>query len=58
MLSGRILHGDVRRTGVDGKGLGFNLCVAPPHDCVIPKFGVMEFTEFAKVFWSTPEKTE
>ena len=34
LLSGRTVHGDVQRTGVDGKGLGFNLCVAPPHDRV------------------------
>ena len=58
MLSGRTLHGDVWRTGVDGKGLGFNLCVAPSHDCVVPNFGVTEFTEFTKVFRSTLEKTE
>ena len=55
LLSGRTLHGDVWRTGVDGKGLGFNLCVAPPHDRVVPNFGV---TEFTKVFQSTLEKME
>ena len=36
----------IRRTAVDGKGLGFNLCVAPPHDHVVSNFEVMEFTEF------------
>ena len=58
MLSGRTLYGDVQRTGVDGKGLGFNLCVAPPHDHVVPNFRVMEFTELMKGFRSTPEKME
>ena len=58
MLSGRTLHGDVWRTGVDGKGLGFNLCAAPPHDRVVPNFRVTEFTEFMTVFQSIPEKTE
>ena len=37
------------------KGLGFNLYVAPPHNRVVPDFGVMEVTE---VFRSRPEKTE
>ena len=36
-------------------GLGFNLCVAPPHDHVVPNFRV---TEFREVFQSRPEKTE
>ena len=58
VLSSRTLHGEVRRTRVDGKGLGFNLCVAPPHNRVVPNFGVMEFTEFTKVFHSIPERAE
>ena len=41
--------------GVGRKGLGFNLCVAPPHDRVVPNFEVTEITE---VFQSRPEKTE
>ena len=52
LLSGRTLH------GVERKGLGFNLCVTPPHDRVVPNFGVTEYTEFTKIFWSTPEETE
>ena len=55
MLSDRTIHGDVRRTGVDRKGLSFNLCVVPPHNRVVPNFRVMEFTE---VFQGTPEKME
>ena len=43
------------RTGVGRKGLGFNLCVAPPHDRIVPNLRVMEITE---VFWSRLEKTE
>ena len=57
MLSGRTLHGDVQRTGVDGRDLALTY-VLPPHDRVVPNFGVMEFTEFIKVFWSIPEKME
>ena len=55
LLSDGEIHGLIWRTGVGPKGLGFNLCVAPPHDCVVPDFGVTEITE---VFWSRPEKTE
>ena len=42
------------------RGLEFRCCTEcnTPHDCVVPNFGVTEFTEFMKVFWSTPEKTE
>ena len=54
VLSDRTLHGVIWRTGVRRKGLGFNLCVAPPQDCIVPDFRVMEFTE---VFQSIPEKT-
>ena len=55
MLSDRTIHGVIWRTRVVWKGLGFNLCVTPPHDRVVPDFGVMEITE---VFWSILEKTE
>ena len=44
----------VRRTGVDGKGLGFNLCVAPPQDHIVPNFGVTESQSsrrYSGVFW-------
>ena len=58
MLSGRTLHGVSPENWSWRKGLGFNLCVAPPHDRVVPNFGVAEFTEFTVVFRSTPEKTE
>ena len=53
LLSGRTLHGVCPENWS-----GFNLCVVPPHNRVVPNFGEMEFTEFTKVFWSTPEKTE
>ena len=51
----------VRRTGVERKGLDFNLCVVPLHDHVVPNFRVTEFTEFTeftKIFQSTLEKME
>ena len=53
MLSSGTIHRVIWRVGVGGKGLGFNLCVAPPH--VIPDFGV---TEIMEVFRSRPEETE
>ena len=37
------------------KGLGFNLCVVPPQDRIVPNFGVTEVTEFTKVFRSRLE---
>ena len=55
MLSDGTIHGVIQRTEVGQKGLGFNLCVVPPHDRVVPEFGVMEITE---VFQSIPEKME
>ena len=55
VLSDGTIHGVIQRTGVRQKGLGFNLCVAPPHDRVVLNFGVMEFTE---VFQSRLEKME
>ena len=55
LLSDGTIHGDIWRTGVGRKRLGFNLCVVPSHDRVVPDFRVTEITE---VFWSTPEKTE
>ena len=55
MLSDGIIHRVIRRTGVGRKGLGFNLCVAPPHDRIVPNFRVMEITE---VFRSRPEQME
>ena len=55
MLSDGTIHGVIQRTGVGRKGLGFNLCVAPPHDHVVPDFGVMEIME---VFRSIQEKME
>ena len=58
LLSGRTLHGVGPENWSCWKGLGFNLCVAPPHDRVVPNLGVTEFTEFTKIFRSTPEKTE
>ena len=58
LLSGRTLHGVSPENRSWRKGLGFNLCVAPPHDCVVQNFGVTEFTEFTMVFQSTPEETE
>ena len=54
VLSDGTIHGVIWRTGVGRKGLGFNLCVAPPHR-IVPDFGVTEFTE---VFQSRPEKME
>ena len=57
LLSGRTLHGVCPENRSWWKGLGFNLCVASPRNRVVPNFGVMEFTEFMKVFQSTPEKT-
>ena len=29
----------------------------PPHDRVVPNFGLTEFSEFTNIFRSTPEKT-
>ena len=58
LLSGRTLHGVCPENWSCWKGLGFNLCVAPPRDRVVPNFGVTEFADFMKVFWSIPEKTE
>ena len=55
VLSDGTIHRVIQRTGVERKGLGFNLCVAPPHDRIVPDFRVMEITE---VFWSRPEKME
>ena len=55
MLSDKTIYGVIQRTRVGWKGLGFNLCVAPPHNRVVPDFGVMEITE---VLWSRPEKME
>ena len=55
LLSDGTIHGVIRRTGVGRKGLGFNLCVVPPHDRVVPNLGVMVIME---VFQSTPEKAE
>ena len=55
VLSDGTIHGVIQRTGVGWKGLGFNLCVVPPHDRVVPDFGVTKVTE---VFQSIPEKTE
>ena len=37
------------------EGTCFNLCVVPPHDCIVPNLGVMEIME---VFPSRLEKTE
>ena len=54
MLSDGTLHGDIWRTRVGRKGLGYNLCVAPPQDCVVPDFRVTETTEG---FQSRLEKT-
>ena len=64
LLSDGTIHGVIQRTEVGQKGLGFNLCVAPPHDHVVPDFGVTETTETTEateateVFRSTPEKME
>ena len=55
MLGDRTIHGVIWRTRVDRKGLGFNLCVVPLHDHVVPDFRV---TEIMEIFWSTLEKTE
>ena len=55
LLSDGTIHRDIQRTGVGWKGLGFNLCVVPPHDCIVPDFRV---TGFMEVFWSRLEKTE
>ena len=55
LLSDKTIHGVSQRTGVGWKGLGFNLCVMPPHDHVVPNFRV---TEIMEVFWGRPEKTE
>ena len=57
VLSGRTPHGVGLENRSCWKGLGFNLRVAPPHNHVVSNFGVTEFTEFTKVFQSTPEKT-
>ena len=58
LLSGRTLH----RVGLENwswrKGLGFNLCVAPPNNRTVPNFGVTEFMEFMMIFQSIPEETE
>ena len=47
------------------KGLGFNLCIAPPHNRLVPNFQVMEFTEVFRssrrcsgVHGGVPEFTE
>ena len=58
MLSGLTLHGVGPENQSWLKGLDFNLCVAPSHNRIVPNFGVTEFTEFAKIFRSTPEETE
>ena len=65
MLNDGTIHGVIQRTGVGQKGLGFNLCVTPPHDRVVPDFGVTEIMEVfrsrpeeTEVFWSRPEETE
>ena len=55
LLSDGTIHGVIWRTGVEWKGLGFNLCVAPPHNHIVPDFGV---TEIMEVFQSILEKTE
>ena len=55
LLSDGTIHGVIRRTGVGLKGFGFNLCVVPPHDHIVPDLRVAEITV---VFWSIPEKTE
>ena len=39
-------------------GVAQSVRVAPPHDCIVPNFGVMEFTEFTMIFWSILEETE
>ena len=38
----------VRRTGVDGRDLASTYVLHPPHDRIVPNFGVTEFTEFTK----------
>ena len=48
----------VQRTGVDGRDLASTYVLRPPHDRVVPNFRVTEFTEFTKIFQSTPEETE
>ena len=53
LLSGRTLRGVGLENQGWWKGLGFNLCVAPPHNRVVSNFGVTEFTEFTKIFRST-----
>ena len=55
LLNDGTIHGVIQRTGIGRKGLGFNLCVVPPHNHVVPDFRVTEITE---VFRSRPEKTE
>ena len=50
VLSDGTIHGDIWRTGVGQKGLGFNLCVAPPHDCIVPDFGVRRSRRYSGVY--------
>ena len=45
LLSDGILHRVSGEPEFRQKGLGFSLCVAPPHDCVVPNFRVMEIME-------------
>ena len=55
LLSGWTLHGVCLENQSWWKALGFNLCVAPPHDRVVSNFRVTEFTEFTKIFRSRLE---